>query len=233
MTPQQLGIAVRLGTVPAMGDYRLPTQEEFASWLTPRAALMRVGAHFGDPGLAERAIDGRLKGGRIRAATLRRPSGLPGPGWIYVIPPNQWEHLPVGDADWWDTGDIRVSMPPGPRDGGGTYRHFDVRFDPADVAVLLAGAPPRLQLATPPQPASRAGRPRKDFWDDLVIATMRAIWVGDFQPASQADVEHWMLDWAARNGHEIGETSVKAPAKKILAAFASPTGIHEGRKTNF
>lgn len=211
-----------------MGDFRLPTPQEFAHWLTPRAALMRVRSHFGDPAMAERTIDGRLKGGRIRAATLRVSSAaLPGPGWIYVIPPNQWEHLAAGNTDWWDTGDIQVSVPPNPRDGGGIYRHFDVRFDPADIAVLLAGAPPRLQLATPAPPAaSRAGRPRKDFWDDLVIATMKAVWEGDLQPASQAELERWMLDWASRNGHAIGETSVKTPARKILAA-------REGQKTNF
>jgi hypothetical protein len=177
--------------------------------------------------MAERAIDGRLKGGRVRAATLRvHSAALPGPGWVYVIPPNQWEHLATDHADWWDTGDIRICLPPTPRDAGAVYRHFDVRFDPADVALLLAG--PRLQLATPASAPSRAGRPRKDFWDDLVIATMKAVWEGGFQPRSQADVERWMLDWAARNGHEISETSVKAPAKKILTACAQ-----EGRKSNF
>jgi len=210
-----------------MGDYRLPTPEEFAHWLTPRAALMRVKPHFDDPAVAERAIDGRLKGGRIRAATLRVPVGLPGPGWVYVIPPNQWEHLATDSMDWWDTGDIRVCVPPGPREAGGNYRHFDVRLDPAGIAALLAGAPPRLHLATPvAQSPSRAGRPRKDFWDDLVIATMKAVWEGELQAGKQADVERWMLDWASRNGHAIGETSVKAPAKKILAA-------HEGQKPNF
>lgn len=214
-----------------MGDFKLPTPEEFAHWLTPRAALMRVKPHFDDPAVAERAIDGRLKGGRIRAATLRIASGLPGPGWVYVIPPNQWEHLAGDSLDWWDTGDIRVCVPPGPRDGGGNYRHFDVRLDPAGIAALLAGAPPRLQLAMPmaqsvAQSPSRAGRPRKDFWDDLVIATMKAVWEGELQAGKQADVERWMLDWASRNGHAIGETSVKAPAKKILAA-------REGQKPNF
>jgi hypothetical protein len=205
-----------------MGDHQAPTPAEFAQWLTPRAALMRVGAHFGDAGLAERAIDGRLKGGRIRAATLRvHSAALPGPGWVYVIPPNQWEHLATDNADWWDTGDIRVCVPPTPRDAGAVYRHFDVRFDPADIAALLAT--PKLQLATSP---SQAGRPRKDFWDDLVIATMKAVWEGDLQVSKQADVERWMLDWASRNGHAIGETSVKAPAKKILAA-------REGQKANF
>jgi hypothetical protein len=203
-----------------MGDYRLPTPEEFAQWLTPGAALMRVGAHFGDPALAERAIDGRLKGGRIRAATLRL-STLPGPGWIYVIPPNQWEHLAADSADWWQTGDIRIAMPSNGRDGGGTYRHFDVRLDPADVAMMLAGAAPRLQPAIPPSPAaSKAGRPCKEFWDELVIATMKAVWDGDFAPVSQAELERWMLDWASRHGHGIGETSVKAPARKIWAARA-------------
>jgi hypothetical protein len=199
-----------------MGDYRLPTPEEFAHWLTPGAALMRVRSYFGDPALAERAIDGRLKGGRIRAATLRM-STLPGPGWVYVIPPNQWEHLAGDSLDWWDTGDIRVCIPHGPRDGG-TYRHFDVRLDPADIAAMLAGAPPWLQATEPPPSPSRAGRPRKDFWDDLVIATMKAVWEGDLQPASQAELERWMLDWASRHGHDIGETSVKAPAKKIWVA---------------
>jgi hypothetical protein len=77
-----------------------------------------------------------------------------------------------------------------------------------------------------PPAASKAGRPRKDFWDDLVIATMKAVWEGELQTSKQADVERWMLDWASRNGHAIGETSVKAPAKKILAA-------HEGQKPNF
>lgn len=208
-----------------MGDYKTPAPADFANWLTPRAALVRAGAHFGDPAMAERAIDGRLKGGRIRAATLRiHSAALPGSGWVYVIPPNQWEHLASDNADWWHTGDIRVCVPGGPRDGGGTYRHFDVRFDPADITALLAGAP-RLQLA-PPAPVSKAGRPRKDFWDDLVIATMKAIWEGDLRPTSQAEVERWMLDWAARNDHAIGETSVKTPARKILAAC-------EGQKSNF
>lgn len=208
-----------------MGDYKPPSSADFANWLTPRAALARAGAHFGDLGLAERAIDGRLKGGRIRAATLRvHSAALPGSGWIYLIPPNQWEHLATDNADWWDTGDIRVCVPAGPRDGGGAYRHFDVRFDPADIAALLAGELPRLPLATPA--ASRAGRPRKDFWDDLVIATMKAVWEGELRPTRQAEVERWMLDWAARNDHAIGETSVKTPAKKIMAAC-------KGQKPNF
>jgi hypothetical protein len=207
-----------------MGDYQAPTSAEFAQWLTPRDALMRVGAHFGDAGLAERAIDGRLKGGRIRAATLRvHSAALPGSGWVYVIPPNQWEHLATDNADWWNTGDIQVCVSPTSRDAGAVYRHFDVRFDPADIAALLA--PPKLQLATSP---SQAGRPRKDFWDDLVIATMKAVWEGSLPVTRQADVERWMLDWASRNGHAIGETSVKAPAKKILTACA-----REGQKVNF
>jgi hypothetical protein len=67
--------------------------------------------------------------------------------------------------------------------------------------------------------ANKGGRPRKEFWDDLLIAIFAQIYEGALTPKSQADLENAMLDWASAHGHQLGETSVKGPARKLFAAI--------------
>ncbi len=206
-----------------MGDYQTPTPAEFATWLTPRAALMRIGAHFGDSDLAQRTIDGRLKG----AGYGPRPCGSTPPPCRDRA--GSMSFRPTSGSIWppaMPTGGTRATSGsafpqaramPAPSTGTSMCG-----FDPADVALLLAEpqAPARDTSPQPGRPAAQGflGRSGHRHHEGGVG--------GELQVSRQADVERWMLDWAARNGHEIGETSVKAPAKKILAA-------HEGQKTNF
>jgi hypothetical protein len=40
-------------------------------------------------------------------------------------------------------------------------------------------------------------------------------------PKSQAELEKAMLDWASEHGHELGDTSVKGPARKLFRAISN------------
>lgn len=168
---------------------------------------------------------------------------------LYPVPSAVWEHLShhnyANNLTLWASNDqTAIFSDYAIQDAGKKYQLFGVRFDPEGVRKMVAipsaatpatrapvasniptktpaPAPTPARAPTPaaPTPVSRAGRPRKDFWDDLIIATCRAIWLGDLKPQTQADIERWMLDWAAANRQEISETSVKAPAKKVFNAF--------------
>ncbi len=211
------------------------TLEEFEGWLTPRAALSLVDEYYNNPAVAARAIEGRLKGGQIRVGCVLLGAGGPQVNFI----PSIWKYFATGTTDWWDTGDVRFYLPS--RYGSEReHRYYAIRFHPSDIATMVAGrskpaepqpAPIARTVATlgpekPGQnpvilpPKSRARRPHKDFWDDLIIATCHAIWLGDLKPQTEAEIERWMLQWAQNNAEEgVSETSVKVPAKKVYDAF--------------
>jgi len=58
--------------------------------------------------------------------------------------------------------------------------------------------------------------PRKDFWDDLLIAMFERLWTENWRPKNKTEVENAMLDWAASHGKQLGPTSVKIPAGKLF-----------------
>jgi hypothetical protein len=215
----------------------VPTKEEFEKWLRPRQALNLVAQYFFEFSHVPNAILGRLQGGAVQAAAVSSDAIKGSPVLIDNV---LWSHLAMGNKpDWWDTGDVKVYRQ------GSQYRatfegwFYGVRFEPTAINEIIAGRSkivikpteattaqlqPEVKTSAPKGAsnvisASRAGRPRKDFWDDLIIATCRAIWLGDLKPQTQAEIERWMLDWASVNGHAISETSVKAPAKKVFNAF--------------
>jgi hypothetical protein len=69
-------------------------------------------------------------------------------------------------------------------------------------------------------PKHAGGRPRKDFWEPLLVAAGIAIYAG-FQPANIADVERWMADWLSEKGHQAGEVAVRQRARMVFAAYAA------------
>jgi hypothetical protein len=193
-----------------------------------------VNEYYNDLGVASRAIMGRLKGGLLVASGTKKDRTETK---VVSIPHQHWGSLAVKNADWWDTGDIRVWIS-GAHSGAGEYLYFDVHFNSVGLAAMVAGKSKikRVPLATSPKfeapppstpaveaakpPQSRAGRPSKGFWEDMVIAATRAILYDDTLKAkTQADVLRWMADWAIENGHgHPGETALKERARKVFLA---------------
>lgn len=66
---------------------------------------------------------------------------------------------------------------------------------------------------------NQGGRPPAAFADDLMCAIWGLIHQGDLKPKNQADIERAMLDWAAKNDHELGTTVARGKARKVFAAL--------------
>ena len=77
---------------------------------------------------------------------------------------------------------------------------------------------------SPKAPAVEArnagGRPRKEFWEPLLIAVGIAVY-GGFDPKKIADVERWMADWLDANGHDAGEVAIRTRARAFFNAYAT------------
>lgn len=69
--------------------------------------------------------------------------------------------------------------------------------------------------------SSTAGRPPAAFWDSLWNYVWGRIYSGDFNPARQAEVEKLMLDWAAKEGHELSPTAARERARMFWGTFKS------------
>jgi hypothetical protein len=211
------------------------TAEEFAAWPLASQALKQVQAVQGNR--APSAILQRLSDGLIRAYAAEAIVNAMPVQTLYPISIRIWRAVNEWGSHWnlafWDTNDTEVELYGTGTDPDIEVRLYGIRFDPVGIEKMLpaeakpspAPVPARATpIPAPPEPvaqiisSSRAGRPRKDFWDDLIIATMKAIWDGDLQPKTYADVERWMLTWASDHDHKLSDTTVKGPAKKVFAA---------------
>src|ERR1700722_6877703 len=107
------------------------TAEQYDSWLTPRAALYRVQEALPDIGVASRAIQAYLDGGQLlaaaRSSTFERETPV-------LIPVSRWCILSMPNADWWDTGTVRVFVR-GRTHSQSSYpiTYYGVRFDPKGI----------------------------------------------------------------------------------------------------
>lgn len=75
---------------------------------------------------------------------------------------------------------------------------------------------------------NKGGRPPAAFADDLMCAIFGLVHQGDFEPKNQTDVENAMLDWAMRNGHELGPTVAREKARRVFAALTREVGNPSG-----
>lgn len=110
------------------------------------------------------------------------------------------------------------------------YQAFGVRLNPADVRDSLPAPRPTpkpmwVKKPEPEKPApilpdlGKGGRPRKEWWDDFWIEICRQIYDNELNPKTQADLERAMFEWVENQGFDVGETTIKAAAKKLFKAW--------------
>lgn len=202
----------------------VPTKNEFEKWIPARWVSRKLHS-VGDHKTLINALADRLRVALVVAAAEHRSHEdeevEAGP---LVIPTDHWKTVDApAFNDVWQSGQLTVWPAQRDRHGRSKIDYFGVRFSPVDLGAMFASAG-IAELPTSPieAPAKHAGgAPRKEFWDDLLIEMFQVLWLGELKPNRQADLERAMLDWASGKGYSLGESSVKAPARKLFAAWKS------------
>lgn len=224
-----------------------PDPETFRSWIRPRDALDGL-EPMGRPAAA-REVHRRLKTGLLWAAgSVGDTSNFRAENDLRSVVPALWwghvEYVSEPGAEFWRTGGATLIVPNRNTmvTTFNTYEHFGIRFEPNglrriadDAGIALAFSAqtmPDASLAgdsartsTPPRLIdmdslpNKGGRPRAEFWDDMLLAVAKSIYDGDFKPRNQADVTRAMQDWIADHGYEGGLTQIKAMASKAFNTF--------------
>ncbi|MGE0423896.1 MAG: hypothetical protein AB7O88_16645 [Reyranellaceae bacterium] len=203
-----------------MVDESAPTVEELAGWYTLQQARDRAALRYPaeDPATV---VWNRLRAGMIRIAaishSIQKGYGRPEPQRSPILMPGYvWGLLDKAPPELWRD-EVFFQVPGDEQDRGDRIyvTAFNLRLDPTDVdreLPLPAAAPAKAQI-------SASGRPRAAFWDDLLIATFKRIYFGDFKPTQQTDIEKTMLDWAASVGVEVDPSTVRIRAAKLWKAL--------------
>ena len=82
---------------------------------------------------------------------------------------------------------------------------------------------PSIPLSSPPATTEpevavgrrKGGRPPAEFWDDMWAAIATALYSGELNPKSQADVQRAMSEWIDGNGHSAADSTVKGRARRL------------------
>jgi hypothetical protein len=219
-----------------MASSALPTDrdikpEDLADWFSPMEAIGYAANCVGLKG-ASNAVWQLLVAGMIEAVASsssmtqkdRAPQTSNQPT---IIPKRLWKGLTDHGSDLWNGGYARFRLIRGDHSAT-TYQFFGIKLNPDDVRSNLPQPQPHLIESAAPTPetapaeiTNKGGRPRKDWWDDFWIEICRQIWIGDLQPKTQADLERAMFEWVENHRNaEIGETTVKAAARKLFKAWS-------------
>ena len=214
------------------------SSEEIATWCTPMQACAYAASCVGLQG-ASGALWQLLKAGMIKAAATSS-STMPNDGSPRAdskpsfIPKGLWRHASGTGTDLWKGEYARFWVAKDRVYGVPTaYQYFGIKFDPNDIKANLPAQNPIYEaeimaagaVSTKPAEAAKptephkGGRPRKVFWDDFWIEICGQIYEGDLKPKSQADLERAMFEWVENRDHEIGETTIKAAARKLFKAW--------------
>ncbi|MGE3703359.1 MAG: hypothetical protein AB7G08_32180 [Hyphomicrobiaceae bacterium] len=218
-----------------------PTAEQLRSWPTPNEVRRRAAAQLGET-YAEQAVWDRVREGLIRVcavsasqrrdyekATLQRTPWLVSSSmWnLYKDPPDKFW---TGDTrfaheEFVEEGDPRYATAKevfGYRVSGSLihYITFGLRLHPEDVEREFPPVVDPSGATSLPPVKHAGGAPRKPWWDDFWIEMVCRQHAGDIQPtSSQADVAKLMLEWAEKRGHDMGDTTAKTMARKLVAAL--------------
>jgi hypothetical protein len=213
-------------------DTKVVSEEDYATWLAPRDALAELDG-MGSVWVAADTINKHLSRSLIKAAAkivLQEHRGEKSRAHYPLIKPSLWEDAePDADHPFWET--ARINIETRTYSGDIKTELFGVRFDPAGIDEIKHDAglvrnptraptvPLKLPQAPPEPPVSnpsnRGGRPRLDFWEDLLVELFDQLWHGKLTPKVQADIENAMQDWLSANGHDASERSIRQRAQKL------------------
>lgn len=87
--------------------------------------------------------------------------------------------------------------------------------------IAIPQATPSRPSSTPPVVKNKGGKPLSAHWDEMWSSIAVMLYVGDLQPASQADIERAMKDWFAANEFDVGDTTVRDRARKLWQKLKS------------
>lgn len=129
------------------------------------------------------------------------------------VPPQQWRNG-ILTCTYWDI-EARETA---------TVRISGLRLQPDTLQTFLASIPTPAEKPAPANAGKKpAGRPRGDWWDDLLIAMFRRLWEDKWTPRTQAEVVEAMHQWLADNPgddpnspRQAGETVLKERARKLM-----------------
>jgi len=128
------------------------------------------------------------------------------------VPPLQWKNGILTCTYWHiearETATVRIS---------------GLRFNTDGLYAFIASLPPATGKSAPDISKRPTGRPRADWWDDLLIAMFRRLWEDNWTPRTQAEVVEAMHQWLADNPgddpdapRQAGDTALKERARKLL-----------------
>jgi hypothetical protein len=208
----------------------LADDEFMASWFKPLDLL-----DVSDPRLADDAdkweIVEQLRAGQINAVarTAQTRADLAGVQPLIPVPAGAWRRMGQTEEHYfWKTGHLVVDHPESEwvKGDGHKDRYFNIRFDPESFSGRAPATSPQeaplpepqkgLPLPAPqtPQP-NRGGRPRYDYWEDLLLEMFDQLWHGTLVPKRQSDVEDAMFKWLTDNDHQHSERSVRQRAQRL------------------
>ncbi len=212
-----------------VAEIKLLKEGELEIWTPPGEVLSTIDAAFGSTFTAAEFIVSQLADGMARSGAAKTVISYGGfersRADSVAVPARHWQLL-RGHAHgqtFWKTASVEFWE----RGGNERIVYYGLRIDLDGLKALM---PPSVPIsdaapvpggATPSLPKHLGGAPRKEFWDDLLIAIFKKIWDGDLQPANQEAVAKAMLEWAEMRRFKLSETSVKAPAKKLFNAYKS------------
>lgn len=206
-----------------------PHKNQFAKWIRPGTVLARlhdVKGHNHASGI----IWHRLKSGDIASVAEAVFFAKQSKRENYVLIPHVWyENGLMWDSSdyFWTIGDFEATLsdPYAMRYSlgreGDKIQITGTILSPDDVDRMMSSLIISTSESTSAvaSQGNKGGAPKKAFWDDLWIEVAVKLGARKLEPKSQADIERFMLDWASSKGLDLGETTVKEPARKLFAAL--------------
>lgn len=215
----------------------VPNSSDLRRWYTPKEVRARAVIYVGEE-YADQAVWNRIRSGLIQvvAATASRRKNYEDVE-TFKIPqhfPDTYFNLHDKIPDKFWSGDIQFAYDATPRTMTGNpdrpiefgehammyVEAFGIRLNPGDVDHHWPPPQPvEASTSDAPPPAKHPGGPKpKPWWDDFWVAMGHHIYAGNIQPQTrQADVAKLMLEWTATHGHEMGDSTAKSMARKLLA----------------
>jgi hypothetical protein len=197
-------------------------------WITAADALQLLKPVLGGESSAKTTICKRAHSGLIRARAEQFMVGEQVARDVEIESRFWWAEGGSSLTQNWDTGDFDTWV-----DRGETHlRALGVSFLRADIekAIPVSKLEPTAPPAPPAAKPGAGGRPRADWWEDLLIEMCFQYFCGNLQPKTQADISarHAAVDhrpWLRCRGKHGQTTSQEA--------LATNRARSEGRKLGF